>query len=169
MTMKNLGVASLLAVALFAAAPTKAQEYQFTFLGTILGQSAELTGDFFINSSSDITSITGTLIDTSLHVTAGTITGLATPPATPMLFPTSTPFLNSSGVSFTVLGDVVPINGDTFTVNVSSTGSGYVGDIVGVGSADLRGTLTAVPEPGTCALMLGGLGLVGVFAGRRRR
>lgn len=49
----------------------------------------------------------------------------------------------------------------------------YVLSISGIASAESTGytlnTVTAVPEPSTIALMLGGLGMVGFMAARRRK
>jgi len=56
--------------------------------------------------------------------------------------------LNAGSYLVTVAGDVTGTDGSTYVVN---------------------GTVAAVPEPSTYALMLGGLGLVGFMAARRRK
>lgn len=72
----------------------------------------------------------------------------------------------------------VPDGVETFTPNLPATANFYryariaalAGDnLYGVGEVQFSGVAAAVPEPTTVALMLSGLGAVGLLARRRRR
>ena len=98
---------------------------------------------------------------------------------------------NHGGDPARELGEIVVLNRDLFfgvkignTLRALGYEVGFVRDtgafverlrgpdvppVLGSRSTDLRGVVGAIPEPETYALMLGGLGIVGFVARRRRR
>ena len=93
----------------------------------------------------------------------------------------ATHFDNSLNQSWTLVsntGDLTSVVGSVFNVNVASgngtggfsnaLGGGSFSVVGGVNSLDLVFTAAAIPEPATCAAILGALALAGVVWKRRR-
>jgi hypothetical protein len=102
----------------------------------------------------------------------------------PYTFTTTTPFdlvgdTNSSGVSwFSVLLNAPTLNFTAFDTNPDD-GFSFTGLSAGTYSLTFQGngtggyggffTITPVPEPQTYAMLIGGLGLLGLMSNRRKR
>lgn len=74
--------------------------------------------------------------------------------------------LGSTAGSYTLLS-AGHFSGQFSSLEISGLGAGYAGEVV-YGSDGVQLEITAVPEPQTLALLLGGLGVVGFVARRRR-
>jgi len=62
------------------------------------------------------------------------------------------------------------IRTNQFTISgISASGGDFNGEWFSISEITVQGTISPVPEPSTYALMLGGLGLVGFMAARRRK
>lgn len=157
MQLKHLAAASLLAVSTFAAQAaavppggdlgtlTDKPELFYAFNSGVLPQFLTYTYDFTVGGLSDVigsvASVNGV---TFSEVLIGT-TSLALTP-------------NTSGLGFSMAG----LSEGSYTLTVKATFapgfSGYIGSLYA----------QPVPEPETIALMLAGLGVVGVVAARRK-
>jgi hypothetical protein len=180
----SLAVSAALTIAIFWAQAAQAAIYQFTFTGADFSLSGQLTTDALNNVLSITGDITGTTPLTA--ETGGSITGLINDPgngAPPMggtytapsghiwfyndvLFPSGPgPFVDDNGILFS-FGDGNTGNlygqGDTYYFSVDLPFSLYVpGD-------PLVGSITAIPEPSTWAMLILGFAGVGAIAFRRR-
>lgn len=84
-------------------------------------------------------------------------------------------FYKDMGGSWTLLGHWDVAAGGSVDYNANLNAGSYLitvaGDATGTdgGTYVVNGTVSAVPEPSTYALMLGGLGLVGFMAARKKK
>jgi hypothetical protein len=175
MKKRYLGIAVLGAGALSVFSPAQAAgEYAFTFSGT---QGYDITGDFTTGAAAPGGGLYITGITDAEVINEGTkvvdYVDLTLTSTSSILFPGTKPFLNGTGITFSAMDDVPGLYyGDTISglkLFGSGTGSASFYELTGLPVAVkfTEGTLSAVPEPGTYALMLAGLGLVG-FAVRLR-
>ncbi len=135
---------------------------------TYSGDNSSASGSFTVagdgTSPGAVTSITGTYSDAT--ITNGTIDGLVTLGTDPgfnfdNLFG-GTPQFSNAGLLFDVNG--------TQHVNLYSEGNGYFNaayEAPGLLNEAVSLTVTAVPEPGSIAMLLAGLGAL-AFTSRRR-
>lgn len=85
------------------------------------------------------------------------------------------PFQNYSFTIATASGGIFGFNASDFTLNLSGFQNPMMGGTWGIAQSgnsivlNYTGTISAVPEPGTYALMALGMGLVGVIGYRRRK
>lgn len=149
--------------------------YSFDFLASGYEVAGILTTADTLNAVNgyDILGITGSVTG----VGGGVITSLVSNPGQPfptidhgfqydnVIFPSAAQTLDFSGVLFTTAGGAIwNLWGNTPTDYQLYSYSPVAVDVRG-GSM----TLTAVPEPGTYAMMLAGLGLMGFVASRRKQ
>ena len=183
MRIKSLVLPALLSALISLAGAANAGQYSFDYKAGGYDVSGLFTTSNVLNSVNgyDITGITGTLTGTG----GGTINSLINNPngANPttdytlgfvydnVLFPNKTTSLDIDGVLFTTKS-----GNTTSTWNLWGTATGgyelysYTannGGIADVVASASSLTVTAVSEPDTNSLLLGGLALVG-FVGRRR-
>lgn len=160
MQMKQLAAASMLAVASLAAhaaavppggnlgALTELPEVYFSF--TTDFSSTVFSNDYYF-SIADTADVIGSVgaVNNSVTFADILINGVSVGPLVP----------NNNGLGFTVAG----LEAGSFTLTVKGTAaagfSGYVGSIYA----------QPVPEPESVAMLLAGLGVVGVVAARRRQ
>jgi hypothetical protein len=161
--------AGAIALALSQVGTAQAAEFEFKFTGT------NVSGDVFATTAgSSVTAISGWVIDSEVASGTFTITGLSSYAGADNTFNPASPYFDFAGVSFST-----NVGGDYNLFNVgSSSPSGVAmlssvldpgGVVQTAGLTNLASlTVTAVPEPASMALLLAGLGMVGVMASRRR-
>ena len=170
-SLSKLLAAGAMSLALTATGSAHAATYELTFTGT------NVSGDVFATTSGDhVTAISGSVTDADLGPGAFAITGLDDIYASAdNTFSGSAPFITLGGLSFATAGggsfnladlDGYPgYSGYTFLSSTLNPGGGFSS----VGMTAVTLDVSVVPEPGSLALMLAGLGLVSVMAARRQR
>ncbi|MEO8440995.1 MAG: PEP-CTERM sorting domain-containing protein [Betaproteobacteria bacterium] len=175
MNTRNFFLALAVTSTLIAGNALADDHYSFDFLASGYEVSGILTTADTLNAVNgyDILGITGSVTG----VGGGVITSLVSNPGQPfptinygfqydnVIYPTAAQTLDISGVLFTTVGGAIwNLWGNTPTDYQLYSYSPVAVDVRG-GSM----TLTAVPEPGTYAMMLAGLGLMGFVASRRKQ
>ena len=156
------GVAAL---ALSGAA--RADTYELTFTGT------DVSGDIFATTTGNaVTGISGWVTDSEVGAGTFAVTGLSPYASSDNTFSASNPYVTFGGLSFSTIagGDynLANLDGASDFVLLSSV-LNPGGNVQTVGMTSIAFDVSAVPEPANMALMLAGLGLVGVMASRRQR
>lgn len=152
-----------------------AATYMFSFSGVdVSGSGVFSTVDG--SGASAVTGVTGTVTDTDVSASPFTITTLSGYAAADnILYPFSGPPVDMGGISFSTAGGPdfnIGLGGSNLPfgliLNVSSFNPG--GNAVEFpGSVPIEISITAVPEPATWAMMLVGLGGLGMALRSRRK
>ena len=161
------------AAALIASTSASAAVYNFNFSGTGLffGEALVGSGTLTTNGVSQVSSLNGYTYQTITGITGtfngSQITGLANVTGSNNLFYLTGPFfVDGNGLGFsTAAGSAVNlfVTTDTrYRVNAGGLSTGFV-------TASASAAIAAVPEPATWAMMIGGFGVIGAAARRRRR
>ncbi len=170
MTMPSLSrflATSAVAAALSVASAAHAAQYELKFTGT------DVSGDVLANTSgSNVTSISGWVMDSEVASGTFAITGLSAYASSDNTFAATSPHVDFGGLSFTTA-----IGGDYNLANIGGSDSPQLvllssvlnpgGFVQSTGLTDIGLTVIAVPEPATVALMLAAT--LGLFGLRRRR
>jgi hypothetical protein len=141
--------------------------YSYTYTSSALGTVA-ITGTFTVDSDTNqITSIVGS------GTPFGTVTGILatnTLVGNDNLFSSAAPYLTELGVAFSTT-NIAAVNiyydDEMETYNLRYLYNGTIFSVSG-GALTVTALTTAVPEPGSMALLLSGLAGVGMVARRRR-
>ncbi len=173
--MKKLIIAG--ALALISAAPAAAATYVtdtvgFNGLGDTIGSPYD---QILLNGVTGVASAPGTYLVNTVDFTVGvnsvnggtytgTFSDTATVDGSAVTYSVPYTIIISTSDSITIGGNTTNIDGVNVTFNTLS----FTNIGAGTVSGDLTATVAAVPEPGTWALMLVGLGLVGAGVRRRR-
>ncbi len=154
------------AAALALSGAAHAGTYELTFTGT------DVSGDIFATTTGNaVTSISGWVTDSEVGAGAFTITGLSPYAGSDNTFSASGPYVTYGGLSFSTVA-----GGDYNLANIDGQ-SGFVflssvlnpgGGIQAQGLTNIALNVNAVPEPAPLALMLAGLGMMGLVARRRQ-
>ncbi|MBC9879623.1 hypothetical protein G8O24_19975 [Bradyrhizobium sp. INPA01-394B] len=166
-------IAAGIALAFASTAPADASIYDFT----IHSQNYDIAGEI-TTSGNQVTSITGQLSG----LLNATITGLLNQPnayfTSDNLFSPAGPFVSNDGILFGAGGYSINIysvaNGGGYTYYIANSQflGNYYSDptsapLFAPGDPILSGTITAVPEISTWAMMIVGFAGLAVFGGRR--
>ena len=167
--LSKLFAGGAVALALSATGVAHAAEYELKFFGT------DVSGDIFATTSgSNVTAISGTVSDSDVGSGPFAILGLSSYAGSDNTLIAGSPYVTLGGLSFSTIGGgnynlanldgYEGLSGFTFLSSVLNPGGG----VSSVGMTSISLTVTAVPEPASMALLLAGLGMVGVMASRRR-
>lgn len=170
---KILSTVAVSALAMIASTSASAAVYNFNFSGTGLffGEPLVGSGTLTTNGVSQVSSLNGYTYQTITGITGtfngSAITGLANVTGSNNLFYLTGPFfVDGNGLGFsTAAGSAVNlfVTTDTaYRVNAGGLSTGFV-------TASASAATAAVPEPATWAMMIGGFGVIGAAARRRRR
>ncbi|MRW90773.1 PEPxxWA-CTERM sorting domain-containing protein [Duganella sp. FT80W] len=161
--LRTLACAALLA----ASAAAQATHYEFSYT---MASGTKITGDFDGTAHDNL--ISG-LSDFSVFIDGSAFAGNGSMLIFPVVGYDPVVSFDGTATNFLLLGTtellyIAPLNGGS----TDSVGYRTPGVNTSEGDGDYsaaRWHVTAVPEPATAAMMLGGLALVGAVARRRRR
>lgn len=167
--LSKLFASGAVALALSATGVAQAAEYELKFFGS------DVSGDIFATTSgSNVTAISGTVSDSDVGSGPFAILGLSSYAASDNTLTAGSPYVTLGGLSFSTIGGgsynlanldgYEGLSGFTFLSSVLNPGGG----VSPVGMTSISLTVTAVPEPASMALLLAGLGMIGVMTSRRR-
>ena len=175
MNVKHLGLVALASVGLLMASSANAADYSFDFVANDSSYSVSgiLSTANVQNAVSgfDVTSITGTVSGFG----GGAITALVTNPGQP--YPTNNGAFIYNNVLFPATAPVIDNNGILFQTGASTWNLySYSANSYalyswenGVGEKLGNMSIAAVPEPETYAMMVAGLGLLGLMVRRKKQ
>ncbi len=160
--------AGAVVLALSQVGVAQAAEYELAFIGT------NISGNVFATTSgNNVTAVSGWVTDSEVGAGRFNITGLSLYAAADNTFSSVSPYVDFGGLSFATAA-----GGDYNLANVGSASASELvllssvrnpgGGVQAVGMTDISLSVTTVPEPASMSLLLGGLGIVGVMASRRR-
>ncbi len=166
--LSKLFASGTVALALSATGVAHAAEFEFAFTGT------NVSGDVFADvTGSNVTSISGWVTDSEVGAGSFAVTALSPYAAADNTFNPASPYFDFAGVSF-----MTDTGGNYNLANIGGAGAPQLvllssvldsgGYVQAVGMTNIALTVTAVSEPASMALLLAGLGMIGVMTSRRR-